>query len=80
LVIPVPSQGHRRTRDSNEFVVHERVVRESDGNMVVYPMPTKTNYIEWALVMNFNAYSLQFVKVSIRWTTVPPPDSLTMHS
>jgi hypothetical protein len=80
LVIPVPSQGHRRTRDSNEFVVHERDVRESDGSTVVYPMPMKTNYIEWALVMKINAYSVQFVKVWIRWTTAPPPYSLTMHS
>jgi hypothetical protein len=78
--IPVPPQSRRRTRDSIELVVHERVLRESDVSMVVYLMLTKTNYIKWALVMKINAYSVQFVKVWIRWTTAPPPYSLTMHS
>ena len=48
---PMPRRGRSPTRrGGGELVVRERVVRESTSS-AQYPMLTRSNYAEWAMVM-----------------------------
>ncbi|KAK1681874.1 hypothetical protein QYE76_042722 [Lolium multiflorum] len=47
-ITPLPMA--RLTADGGDMVVVERVIRESDGGGHVPPL-TRTNYVEWALLM-----------------------------
>jgi hypothetical protein len=48
-----PSPAPRRGRQRGGEVVIERI-RESGGGSTTYPMLTRTNYQEWALLMRVN--------------------------
>uniref|UniRef100_A0ACD5V9N0 Uncharacterized protein n=1 Tax=Avena sativa TaxID=4498 RepID=A0ACD5V9N0_AVESA len=47
---PTPRRGRSLIRGGGEIIVRERVVREGGGN-AQYPVLTRTNYPEWAMVM-----------------------------
>jgi hypothetical protein len=47
----------RRSRDNDREVVIERVVEKASAS-IIYPILTRTNYSEWALVMCVNLHAV----------------------